>query len=369
VTVDAERTRAEGQRTPLPHLRRAAGVLAAALILALAGCSSGSAASSSSAPSVVANPGPVSPTAAADGVQQAFIDVIGKVSPSVVEIRTQAGLGSGVVFDDKGDIVTNAHVVGTFTKFEVTSADGRTYSASLVATFPPNDVAVVRAENPNGLPPATFADSDKLKVGEIVLAIGNPLGLQSSVTNGIVSALGRTLTEPTGATLPRLVQTSAPINPGNSGGALVDLTGAVVGIPTLAATNPTAGGSAAPGIGFAIPSNDAADFAQQMVQHGKVVNTHRAYLGVEVAQINAPGVLVAAVQKGGPADKAGIKPGEIITQINGQATPSLPALGAVLATLNPGDTAKVTLRDRNGQTRTVDVTLGELPGSPASTAP
>jgi S1-C subfamily serine protease len=269
-----------------------------------------------------------------------------------------------VVFDADGNIVTNAHVVGNFTSFEVTSADGKSYKASLVSTFPANDVAVIRAENPDGLPPATFADSDQVEVGELVLAIGNPLGLQSSVTQGIVSALGRTLSEPNGATLPRLIQTSAPINPGNSGGALVDLSGAVVGIPTLAATNPTTGGGAAPGIGFAIPSNDASDFAQQMIDHGKVVNTHRAYLGVEIAAINAPGVLVARVQPGGPAEQAGIRAGEIITAINGEPTPSLPALGAVLAQLDPGDTAKVTLRDPNGGERTVEVKLGELPGAP-----
>jgi len=347
--------------------RRAAATTLATLVLVVAGCSgddSGTAASSG-APAVSADSGPVTPTDAADGVQDAFIGVIDRVSPSVVEIRTQGGLGSGVVFDDQGHVVTNAHVVGSFTTFAVTSAEGRTYRAKLVATFPPNDVAVIQVQNPDGLPAAAFADSDKVEVGEIVLAIGNPLGLQSSVTNGIVSALGRTISEPTGATLPRLIQTSAPINPGNSGGALVDLTGAVVGIPTLAATSPT-GGGAAPGIGFAIPSNDAADFAQQMIENGKVVNSHRAYLGVEIAAINAPGVLVAGVTPGGPADKAGIRPGEIIVEVDGEPTPSLPALGTVLAQLRPGDRVKVTLRDRNGDTRTVEVTLGELPGTPPS---
>ncbi|MDX6592544.1 MAG: hypothetical protein QOJ13_1740 [Gaiellales bacterium] len=365
MTVDAKCTWAERQRRRPQAIRRAAAALPVVLLLALTGCSGGdTSASSDSAASTAVSADPVSPTDAAEGVQEAYIEVIDKVSPSVVLIRTEGGLGSGVVFDDKGDIVTNAHVVGNFTKFEVTSADGKSFGATLVSTFPANDVAVIRVQNPDGLPAAAFADSDKVEVGEIVLAIGNPLGLQSSVTNGIVSALGRTITEPTGATLPRLIQTSAPINPGNSGGALVDLTGAVVGIPTLAATNPTGGGGAAPGIGFAIPSNDAADFAKQMIENGKVVNTHRAYLGVEVAQINAPGVLVAGVTPGGPADKAGIKPGEIITEVDGQPTPSLPALGAVMATLDPGDTVKVTVRDHNGETRTVDVTLGELPGTP-----
>jgi S1-C subfamily serine protease len=358
-----QRVIAEPQARWAERRRPLATAALVALLLLLTGCAGGSSATSNAVAVSTAASGPVTPTGAADGVQQSFIDVIGKVSPSVVEIRTPVGLGSGVVFDGNGHVVTNAHVVGSSTTFEVTSADGKTYKATLVSTFPQNDVAVIKVENPSGLPAATFADSDKVKVGEIVLAIGNPLGLQSSVTNGIVSALGRTLSEPNGATLPRLIQTSAPINPGNSGGALVDLTGAVVGIPTLAATNPNGGGGAAPGIGFAIPSNDAADFAQQMIEHGKVINTHRAYLGIEIAQINAPGVLVAGVAKGGPADKAGIRPGEIITAINGQPTPTLPALGAVLAQLNPGDTVKVTLRDPNGGTRTVSVTLAQMPGS------
>jgi len=171
-------------------------------------------------------------------LQEEFVNVVKAVGPSVVQIETQQGLGSGIIFDSQGDIVTNAHVVGSSQQFTVTLASGREYSGHLVGTFAADDLAVIKIEGAN-FPAATFADSAALQVGDIVMAIGNPLGLQSSVTEGIVSAVGRTLTEQNGATLNDLVQTSAAINPGNSGGALVDLQGRVVGIPTLAATTGT----------------------------------------------------------------------------------------------------------------------------------
>jgi S1-C subfamily serine protease len=194
------------------------------------------------------------------------------------------------------------------------------------------------------------------------MAVGNPLGLQSSITEGIVSALGRTVPEPGGAALPNLVQTSAAINPGNSGGALVDLHGNVIGIPTLAATDPTLGG-VAPGIGFAIPSNTASDIATQFVQNGKVVSSHRAYLGTRTGSVQAaPGVLVFSVDPGGPAAKAGIKPGDLITAVDGKPTPDPAVLAIVLAQLSPGQTVKVKVVHSDGATAEVDVTLGELPG-------
>jgi S1-C subfamily serine protease len=194
------------------------------------------------------------------------------------------------------------------------------------------------------------------------MAVGNPLGLQSSVTEGIVSALGRTVPEPGGAALPNLLQTSAAINPGNSGGALVDLHGNVIGIPTLAATDPTMGG-VAPGIGFAIPSNTASDIATQVVQNGRVVASHRAYLGARIASVQgAPGVLVYTVDPGGPADKAGIKSGDLIAAVDGKPTPDPAVLAVVLAQLSPGQTVKVKVIHPDGSTAEVDLTLGELPG-------
>jgi putative serine protease PepD len=294
-------------------------------------------------------------------LQDQFVSVVAKVGPSVVVIQTDQGLGSGTIYDGGGDIVTNYHVVAGATAFQVTLGDGRSASARLVGSFPPDDLAVVKVSL-SGLHPATFGDSDSLKVGDIVMAIGNPLGLQSSVTEGIVSALGRQLTEPGGIALPPSIQTSAAINPGNSGGALVDLEGAVVGVPTLAAQDPEMGG-AAPGIGFAIPSNVVKDIAGQLIRDGRVSDSHRAYLGVRTAALNgAPGVLVYSVVSGGPADKAGVRPGDVITAVGGKPTPDPQTLAEVLAGLNPGQTVAVDLIKANGSRSTVQVTLGELPG-------
>ncbi|TME81592.1 MAG: PDZ domain-containing protein [Chloroflexi bacterium] len=322
--------------------------------------------SASGSPSAPPSAGeqPVSPEAsggAADQLQSQYVAVVQQVSPSVVVIETTSGLGSGIVFDGKGDIVTNAHVVGNESRFKVTTADGKSFNATLVGTFPANDVAVVNVSDGN-LKPATFGDSSKLVVGDIVMAIGNPLGLQSSVTEGIVSALGRTVTEPGGAALPSVIQTSAPINPGNSGGALVNLSAEVVGIPTLAATDPQLGGTA-PGIGFAIPSNAAKDIATQLIEHGKVVSTHRAYLGIRAANVSGGGgVLVYEVEAGGPAARAGIKPGDLIVSVADKDTPDLETLAAVLADLAPGQTVPVKVEHSDGSTTTAQVTLGELPG-------
>jgi putative serine protease PepD len=295
-------------------------------------------------------------------LQQRFVKVVDSVSKSVVQIETNRGLGSGIIFDGKGDIVTNNHVVTGAKKVRVTFPDGTTSPGSVVGTFPAGDLAVVRASSARGNP-AGFGDSSKLNVGDFVLAVGNPLGFRSSVTQGIVSSLGRTVSEPGGVTLPSAIQTSAAINPGNSGGALVDLAGQVVGIPTLAALDPELGGSAAPGIGFAIPSNTVKNIAQQIVGNGHVVASHRAYLGVQVATVGSGGgALVAGVQKGGPAAKAGIKPGELIVSVGGRQTPTAGALSAAIATKKPGDKVQLTLRTQAGGKKTVTVTLGQLPG-------
>jgi S1-C subfamily serine protease len=300
-------------------------------------------------------------TTGAQALQGAFESVVSTVGPSVVLIETSAGLGSGIVFDQQGDIVTNAHVVGTDTSFQVTTSSGSRLQAKLVGTFVPDDLAVIRVSR-GSLSPATFGDSSKLAVGEIVLALGNPLGLQSSVTEGIVSALGRTVSEPGGAALAGVIQTSAAINPGNSGGALVDLDNQVIGIPTLAATDPQLGGSA-PGIGFAIPSNTASDIASQLIQHGKVVSSHRAYLGVEAANIqSSAGVLVYSLDPNGPAAKAGIPQGVLITKVADMDVPDTATLSAVLATLSPGQSIPVVIERADGSTSTIQVTLGELPG-------
>jgi putative serine protease PepD len=316
---------------------------------------------------------PISGPASAPGLQATYVRIVKTVLPSVVQISTPAGLGSGVVFDNKGDIVTNAHVVGDYTSFTVRFANRATVvKAELVGTYAPDDLAVIKVtEGDVTMRPAKFGDSSALKVGDIVLAMGNPLGLSASVTDGIVSALGRTVTEPQGqhspgATLPNVIQTSAAINPGNSGGALVDIHGDVVGIPTLAAVDPEMGG-AAPGIGFAIPSDIVRDIAGQIVEHGHVVDSHRAALGVRVttvvdAQGDPVGVGIVDVETGSPAAKAGLKAGEIINALHDTKTPSTQALAVVLAQLRPGQQVAVAVTGQDGKTRTVTVTLGQLPG-------
>jgi putative serine protease PepD len=297
----------------------------------------------------------------AQSFQEALVLVVKAVSPSVVQIENSVGLGSGVVFDDNGNIVTNAHVVGTAKTFVVTTSSGRQYSAKLVGSFPPDDLAVVKVSGAT-LKPAQFADSAKLQVGDIALAIGNPLGLRSSVTEGIVSAIRGPVPEGNGNTLPSVVQTSAAINPGNSGGALVNLNGRVIGVPTLAATDPELGGSAAPGIGFAIPSNLVRDIAGQLVKYGKVVDSHRAYLGIRIGDTGGNGAYVGAVTPGGPAAKAGLQPGDVIVSVDGRPPPTSDVLSAVLATLKPGKTVPVVVRHQNGKKTTLQVTLGNYPG-------
>jgi S1-C subfamily serine protease len=334
------------------------GALLVALSLAACGGGDKKADHAQAAPATTAGAG------GADAVQSQFIDVVKRVSPTVVQISTGSGLGSGVVYDSRGDIVTNDHVVGTSRRFTVTMGDGKTARATLVGSFAPEDLAVVKLDGQTPRP-AAFGDSSQVQVGEFALAIGNPLGLRSSVTQGIVSSLGRTVSEgpPTGAVISSAIQTSAPINPGNSGGALVDIEGNVIGIPTLAALDPELGGAQAPGIGFAIPSNTAKRIADQLIKTGKVSNSGRAYLGVSVAtSVGGAGVVVAGVEKGGPAARAGLRPGEIIVAVDHKPTPSTEALATVLAQLKPGQTVPVDVVNPDGGKRTVDVTLGQLPG-------
>jgi putative serine protease PepD len=271
----------------LCRMRRAliGAVLGATLAAGLlTGC--GAATQAGTHPASSERTGPVSAgatgPAAAVAVQQEFVSVIQRVLPSVVEIRTNAGLGSGVVLDAAGDIVTNDHVVTGASSFQVLSdsvaGSGSSVSspapmpAVLVGSCPGDDLAVIRVSADAGLHPATFANSAGVTVGDIVLAIGSPLGLGGSVTEGIVSAIGRSVAEPASAgtqaaVLTDTVQTSAAINPGNSGGALVSIDGEVIGIPTLAAVNRGAGG-AAPGIGFAIPASIAVSVGRQLAGTG-----------------------------------------------------------------------------------------------------
>jgi S1-C subfamily serine protease len=247
-------------------------VIAAALLVSACGSAAAPApsASPSPAPSVSPSPSPSASPMTAVALQNDFVSVVDQVSPSVVIISTKTGLGSGIVFDTQGDILTNNHVVTGSNTFTVTLATGRKLVGTLVGTYPTGDLAVIHVPAA-GLQPATFGDSSALAVGDIVLAIGNPLAFQGSVTEGIVSALDRSVAESKAVTLPNVIQTSAEINPGNSGGALINLAGDVVGIPTLAALDPEFNNIPAPGIGFAITSNAAVDVAKQLIANGKVV--------------------------------------------------------------------------------------------------
>lgn len=311
--------------------------------------------------------------ASAHALEQDFTRVVHGTLPSIVEIVSPSGLGSGVIFDDKGDVVTNGHVVGKSVSFEVRPSTGtRTYPATLVASYPPDDIAVIRMQGGPSLKPARFGHSSALEVGDMVLAMGNPLGLEATVTNGLVSALGRTVQEPAtgdqpGAVLRQVIQTSAPINPGNSGGALVNLNSEVVGIPTLAAVNPEFGGSA-PGIGFAIPSDIATDLASQIVANGRVINSRRAALGVSISTVTDDagqpvGVGVLGVTPDSPAAKAGLQNGDVIIKVDDTPVATAEQLQELLAQHKPGDTVHVTFLRPPGEAQTVTLTLGELPAS------
>jgi putative serine protease PepD len=327
---------------------------------------------SSSISSSTASGTGMAPDSAA-GLQQQYESVVASVLPSVVQIFTDNATGSGVVYDDKGDIVTNAHVVGTASEVKVVPATGgETVTARVLGTFKAGDLAVIRVESDAGeLKVATFGDSDDVKAGQIVLAMGNPLGLTGSVSQGIVSALGRTVSaasssggEPT--TITDAIQTTAAINGGNSGGALVSLSGQVIGIPTAAARDPQAG--AAPGIGFAIPSNTATDIAKQIISTGKVTNSGRAALGISATTVattdgQEAGVGLISVDQGGAAAKAGLRAGDVIVEVAGHQTPNVATLNTLLAQLQPGDKVEVKyLRQGSGGASTTTATLGTLTG-------
>jgi S1-C subfamily serine protease len=302
--------------------------------------------------------------------------VVAKVRPAVVQINVVTtrgqGLGSGVIIDQRGYIVTNQHVVDGAQRMEVMLYDGTKLPAQLVGTDSADDLAVVKVTPPKtGLTVATLGDSSKLRVGQEVLAIGNPLGITQTVTNGIISALGRTVSEGQhGATIPDAIQTDAPINPGNSGGALVDLQGNVVGIPTLSAIDPQFK-TPANGVGFAIPSNRVQFIVPQLIETGKVTHTGRAALGVTVTSVDAQlsaqdnlavdhGALIVSVAPNGAAAQAGLQSGDVIVQIGDRVVDDVPSLGDALISKNPGERVPVQVY-RGSQHLTVNVTVSELP--------
>jgi len=329
-------------------------VVGLALVALLAGCQS--------------TPPATTPTSP---LQANYLRAIKAILPSVVEISGPTETGSGVVFDNNGDIVTNAHVVGNARSFEVTISDSsQPMKAQLVGVFAPDDLAVIKASGPDValLKPARWADSSRAQVGAIVLAVGAPYGLIDSVTQGIVSATGRTVTGPSPPGQPptllsNAIQTSAAINSGNSGGALVLLSGRVLGIPSATATDPQIGGRTV-GIGFAIPANTARDIAGQLARTGHVSRSGRASLQItgrtHTSSGGVPdGVTVVQAHAGGAAARAGIAAGEVIVSVGGTPTPTLTELENVLTIYAPGDKVAVEVM-RNGKPRQVKVTLGSL---------
>lgn len=299
--------------------------------------------------------------------------VIAKLRPAVVQVNvtTDRGnaLGSGVIIDQRGYIVTNNHVVQGAQNIMVVLFNGTQANAQLAGTDPADDLAVIKINPPPNIVVAKLGDSSKLQVGADVLAIGNPLGITQTTTSGIISALNRSVIEPGGATIPNAIQTDAPINPGNSGGALVNLRGELIGIPTLTALDPEFK-TPANGVGFAIPSNRVALIAPQIIATGHVEHTGRAVLNVRIASVDPVmqaqnnlavdhGVLIVEAILGGAADQAGLRREDVIVQIDNQAVNDVSSFSDVLADKNPGEKVSVNLY-RGNQQLMVNVVLNEL---------
>ncbi|GHO54210.1 S1C family serine protease [Ktedonobacter robiniae] len=309
------------------------------------------------------------PALSDNNIQTVREAVVTNIQPAVVQISTGSSLGSGVVIDKRGYIVTNNHVVENAQSLTVKLFDGNQLSATLVGTDATDDLAVVKINPPANLATANLGDSSSLKVGQEVLAVGNPLGNSQTVTHGIVSALGRNVSEGNGATIPNTIQTDAPINPGNSGGALVDLQGNVIGIPTLVAIN-SEFNTPANGVGYAIPSNRVKFIATQLINGGKVTHTGRAALNVTVVAVDASmaqrnglavqqGVMIVEVTQDGAAAKAGLQVNDVIVQVDNKNVTDSSSLSDALLSKNVGDKVAVKVY-RGNQQLTINVALGEL---------
>ena len=275
--------------------------------------------------------------------------------------RRAASLGSGVIVSSQGYILTNHHVIEAADEIEIALADGRKTKARVIGSDPETDLAVVRVDM-EGLPAITFGYSDNALVGDIVLAIGNPFGVGQTVTMGIISALGRTHLGIN--TFENFIQTDAAINPGNSGGALVDASGNLIGINTAIVSR--TGGSL--GIGFAITAGVAKQIMEQIIRTGGVT---RGWIGVEVQDMTpelaesfkrptTSGALIAGVLKGGPADRAGVKPGDIIVGVGGKEVIDSSGMLNLVAALPPGNMVTVTVM-RNQNKKAIEIKVGKRP--------
>ena len=367
-------------------------------VVAMAGCRTNL--FSSDAPAVETQNQPLAPPQplVVDGVRTSYADVVEKTSPAVVQIfserkaqtqpqqfpfggndfferflprqapqqqrpQVERGTGSGVISSADGYVLTNHHVIDGADKITVRMQDGKTFDAKVVGSDQPSDLAVLKIEAAN-LPFLTLGNSDSVRVGDIVLAIGNPLGIGQSVTAGIISAKGRR-TGLSDGSFEDFLQTDAPINRGNSGGALVNLSGELIGINSQILSSGQGGGSI--GIGFSIPSNMAKTVMEQLIQNGKV---RRGQLGVNIQNItedvakslelkDTKGVLVSNVRAGSAADKAGIKRGDIITAINGEKVEDGNVLRNKVAGTLPGTDIRLTVI-RDGQEQQFTAVLDEF---------
>lgn len=324
---------------------------------------------------------PAAQSAASTEPRRSFADAVARAAPAVVNIytarvvstevrpapsrplfeqnlpavrrRVESSLGSGVIVDTGGHIITNHHVIRDATEIRVQLADGRVATPTVVGTDPDTDLAVLRVDLPD-LPTMSLGRSDELRAGDVVLAIGNPLGLSQTVTQGIVSAIGRGSLRL--ATFADFIQTDAAINFGNSGGALIDTDGNLVGINTavLAQTLGTEG------IGFAIPVNLVRGVMGEIIEHGRV---RRGWLGVHVVgdpnrRFSAP--IIGVIDVGSPAEKAGLRPGDLITEVNGRTILTDQEALTQVAALAPGSEIELRLR-RGEKSLTVRATLEERP--------
>jgi S1-C subfamily serine protease len=364
--------------------RRRRGVLGIVVISALVGALAGSAATILLAPHFIkvtpsgnAVVAPLAPITNTLTEESAVINVANQDGKAVVEIKTtitssdiiaqeQHGIGSGFIVRSDGYIVTNNHVVENARQLQVILRDGaKRYDARVVGTSPDDDVAVLKVDAQN-LPALSWGDSSALKVGQLAIAIGSPLGQQNSVTKGVISALHRSISVPDPSTgqvenILNAIQTDAQINPGNSGGPLLNSAGQVVGV-NFAIEQAQAG----PGLGFALDGNAARDIANQLIQTGHV---NRPFLGVTYQQLDetaasanglVAGALVTAVTAGSPADHAGVMVHDVITKVNDQAIDDQHPLKDVLRQYAPGTRVTVTVY-RGGKTQTLQVTLGTHP--------
>ena len=292
---------------------------------------------------------------------------LNQMNPGQLSAPIEHGIGSGVIVSPDGYILTNNHVVNKTSEIQVSLNDGRQFTAKVIGTDPQTDVALIKI-NAENLPALTLTDSSKVQIGDVVLAIGNPFGIGQTVTKGIVSAKDRTTS---GDGDEDFIQTDAAINPGNSGGALVDTDGRLIGINSAILTR--SGGNQ--GIGFAVPSNLCRWVMDGLVKNGQV---QRGLLGVMTQNLTpdlakafnlnqTTGALLGDVSPGGPADKAGLKSGDVITQFNGQPIQDASQLKLSVAETAPGSKVPVVV-NRNGQDKTFDVTLGSVPGNKVAEA-